>query len=68
METAGQLKQAGCGEYTKSRVLCMLARKFLCNVNDTGALISLWFLVTSQLGQIPDAGHRKAFIITHIVI
>ena len=32
----------------------MLARKFLCNVNDTRALIGLYLLVTSLLGQIRD--------------
>ena len=46
----------------------MLSRKFLCNVNDTRALIGLCLLVTSHLGQILDPRHSQAFIIAHIVI
>ena len=35
MKPAGQPKQAGCGEYPKSCILCMLVRKSISNVNDT---------------------------------
>ena len=54
MKPAGQPEQAGCGEYPKSRILCILVHKFLCDVNDTRAFIGLCLQVTSQLGQIPD--------------
>ena len=42
--------------------------KFLCNVNDTRALICLWLLVKSHLGQILDPRHSQAFTKAHIVI
>ena len=41
MKPAGQPEQAGYGEKHKSRLLRMFVRKFLCNVNDTRALVSL---------------------------
>ena len=56
MKPVGKPKQSGCGVYHKSRVLRMLLRKFLCNVNDTRVLIGLCLLVTSYL------------TLTHIVI
>ena len=65
---AGQLKQAGCGEWSRSRILCMLVRKLLCNVNDTKALIRLCLLVTSHLDQIRDPCHSQVFTIAHMVI
>ena len=43
MKPTGQAEQAGCGEQPKSRVLRMLQRSFLCNVNDTRALIRARF-------------------------
>ena len=46
----------------------MLARKFLCNVNDTRALIGLCLLVTSGIGQIRELWHSQAFSMRHIVI
>ena len=51
MKPAGQPEQAGCGEWPKSHILCMLMYKFLCNVNDTRALIGLCLLVTLHLGR-----------------
>ena len=50
MKPDGQPEQAGCGEYPKSCVVHMLVLKFLCNINDTRALIviGLCLLVTSQ--------------------
>ena len=68
MKPASQPKQAGYGEKPKSRVLCMLQRSFLCNVNDTRALIDLCFLVTSHSGQIRNPWHSQAYTIAHIVI
>ena len=44
MKPAGQPGQAGCVEKSKSRVLLMLARKLLFNVNDIRALIGLFSL------------------------
>ena len=67
-KSAGQPEPAGCTEWTKSRVLRMLACTFLCNVNDTRALIGLYLLVTSYVGQIPDNWYSQAFTIVHIVI
>ena len=68
MKPAGQPEQAGLGKEPKSRVKCMLVRKFLCSVNDTRALIGLCLLVTSHLGEIRDPWHSQPFTITHIVI
>ena len=39
MKPASQPEQAGCGEWPKGRVLRMLARRFLCNVNYTKVLL-----------------------------
>ena len=50
------------------KVLRMLVCSFLCNVNDTRALIGLCLLVTSHCGQIIDPRDSKVFIIAHIVI
>ena len=52
MKPVGQPEQAGCGEQPKGRCLRILARRSLCNVNDTSDLIRLCLLVTSHLGQI----------------
>ena len=68
MKPAGQPEQAGCGEWLKSRVLRMMVRRFICNVNDTRGLIGLFLLVTSHLGQIRDPLDRQVFTIAHIVI
>ena len=83
VKPAGQPEQAGCGlravdnqgdvflccgEKPKSLVLCMLVRKFLCNVNDTRGLIGLCLLVTSHSGQIRDPWYNQAFTIAHIVM
>ena len=68
MKPAVQPEQAGSGENHKSRVLCMLARKLLCNVNDTRALIGLCLLVMSHCGQIWEPWDSQAFTIAHIVI
>ena len=38
MKPAGQPEQNGCGEWAKNRVLRMMVRKLICNVNDTGVL------------------------------
>ena len=42
MKPAGQPEQAGRGKYLKSRVLRMLVRKFLYNVNDARALLYIY--------------------------
>ena len=68
MKPAGQPEQAGCGVYPKSRILRMLARRFLFYVNGTRALIGLCLLVTSHLGQIRDPWHSQVFTIANIVI
>ena len=57
VKPAGQPEQASCDECPKSRVVRMLQRSFLNNVNDTRALVGLCLLVTSRLGQIRDAWH-----------
>ena len=54
IKPAGQPEQAVCGNKPKFRVLRMMVCTFLCNVNDTKALIGLSLLVTSHLGQIRD--------------
>ena len=46
----------------------MLARRFLCNVNDTRNLYGLCLLVTSHLGQIQYPWHGQAITIAHTVI
>ena len=58
----------GLTQKSISRFMHMLAFKFLCNVNDTRALIGLSLLVTSHLGQIPDPWRRRTFTLAHIVI
>ena len=68
VKPVGQSEQAGCGELPKSRVLRMLQCSFLCNVNETRALIGLCLLVTLHLGQMRDPWHDQAFIVTNIVI
>ena len=68
MKLACQPEQAGCGKYTKSRVLHVLVRKFLCDVNGRRALIGICLLVTSHLGQIRDPWHSQVFTIAHILI
>ena len=68
MKPAGQPEQADFSEYPKSCILRMLACKFLCDVNDTRALIGLCLQVTSQLGQIPDPWHVQPFTIVHLLI
>ena len=47
MKPAGQLEQASCNELPKNCILRMLVRNFLCNVNNTRALIGLCLLVMS---------------------
>ena len=44
MKPAGQTELAGYGEWPQSRVLRMLGRSFLYNVNDTRALIGLYIV------------------------
>ena len=61
MKPASQREQAGCGEWPKSRVLCMLVRKCLRSVNDTRARIGLRLLVTSHVGQIQDPWDSQVF-------
>ena len=68
MRPAGQPGQACCDEINKNRVLCMLARKLICNVNYKRALIGLCVLVMSHLGQMRDPWYSHAFTIAHIVI
>ena len=46
-QPAGLPEKPGCSEYPKSCILRMLVRNFLCNVNNTRALIGLCLLVTS---------------------
>ena len=46
----------------------MLAHRFLCNVNDTGALIGPCSVVTSRWCQIWNPCHVQPFTIAHIVI
>ena len=57
-----------CTRKLKSRVLRILARKCLCNVNFTRALNDLYLQLTSLLGQIRDPWHSQAFTLAHIVI
>ena len=59
MKSAGQHEQAGGGELPKSRVLCILVRRFLCNVHDKRALTGLCLLVTSLLSQIRVPWHSQ---------
>ena len=68
MKQSGETEQEGCGEQLKTRILHMLAHKFLCNVNDTRALVGLCLLLTSHLGQIWDPWYSQAFTIAQIVI
>ena len=68
MKPAGQCEQAGCGEYPKRHVLRMLVRRFLCNVNDTRALIGPCVILTSRLGQILDLWYSQVFTLAHMVI
>ena len=68
MKPSGQPEQADCGAWPKSRVLRMLVRKFICNINDTRALVSLCFLVIFHLGQIRDPWQSQTFTKTNIVI
>ena len=63
MKPASQPDQAGCGQLPKNCVLRMLVHKFLCNVNNTRALIGPCLLVTSHAGQIRDPWHSKVFTI-----
>ena len=44
----------------------MLLRKFLCDINDTRALIGLGLLVTSHLGKIRDPWDSQVFTVAHI--
>ena len=67
MKSAGKHEQAGCNEYLNSHVLRILARRFLCNVNNMKALIGRCLLVMSYVGNIPDPWHGQAFTIAHIV-
>ena len=58
---ARQHKQASLNKYPKSRALCILARRFLCNVNYTRVLIGPCSLVTSLGCQIRDPWHVQPF-------
>ena len=51
----------------KVAFLHILARKFVCNVNDTRALIGLCLLVTSHWNHIRDPWYSQAFTIAHMV-
>ena len=68
MKSAGQHEQDGYGDWPKSRILHMMVRRFLCNVNDKRDLIGLCLLVTLHLGQIRDPWHSQAFTKADIVI
>ena len=68
MKAVGQPKQASLNEQPKICALCMLVHRFLCNVNDTRALIGPCSLVTSPLCQIRNPLHVQPSTITHIVI
>ena len=48
MKPDGQPEQASVNEYPESCALRILPRRFLCNVNNTRALIGPCSLVTSR--------------------
>ena len=50
------------------KVLLILVRNFLCNVNNMRALIGLCLLVMSHLNQIRDPWDSQVFTIAYIVI
>ena len=66
MKPAGQPKQPGCSKWPISSAHVQV-HSFLCNVNDTRALIGPFLLVPSHWEQIRDSWDGQVFTIAHTV-